>query len=144
MSVKITRAVGAVIYNPKIDSFFVAQRAKNKKAPLKWEFVGGKVEEGESLEQAVAREGLEEIGIPLVMAEVLAEITYDYGPKIGKFQVYFIKCQPFKIKPKPDPKVYKSCKWVKRKDLINLDWLEADKEFAKQLMTEIKYHSLGN
>ncbi len=143
MSDKIIKVVGAVIYDPKNDSFFVAQRAKTKKAPLRWEFVGGKAEDGESLELALAREGREEIGVALKMEEILAEITHDYGPKIGKFQVYFIKCQPFKTKPKPDPEVHKRCKWVKRKDLINLDWLEADGEFAKQLATEIKYQSLG-
>ncbi len=131
---EIIKVVGAVIFDPKTDSYFVGQRGKNKKVPLKWEFIGGKVETGEDLLQATEREFKEEIGIDIKAIKLINKSEYNYGGDLGLVEVNFIECEVFKDEPNFDPEVYEICKWVKRKKLANLDWVEADREFAMTLI----------
>ncbi|QQG43069.1 MAG: NUDIX domain-containing protein [Candidatus Daviesbacteria bacterium] len=137
---KVIRVVGAVIFNPKSDSYFVGQRGKNKKVPLKWEFIGGKVETGEDLLRAIQREFKEEVGINIKALRSINKSQFNYGGEVGLIEVNFIECELFKDEPNFDPEVYEICKWVKRGELANLDWVEADREFALNLAkNEVKY-----
>ena len=60
------------------DKFLICQRPKNKARALLWEFVGGKVEKGESKEQALIRECREELAIDIAVDSVFTEVTHDY------------------------------------------------------------------
>lgn len=131
---EIIKVVGAVIFNKKIESYFLGQRSNAKRHPLKWEFIGGKVKPGESLFQAIEREVREEVGLSIKAQELRGNITYDYGEPVGVVKVNFIKCSRFKGEPTIDPLVYQKCRWVPRADLILLDWIEADKGFAMTLI----------
>ena len=68
--------VAALIW--KKDRFLICQRPKNKARALLWEFVGGKVEKGESKEQALIRECREELAIDIAVDSVFTEVTHDY------------------------------------------------------------------
>ena len=68
--------VAALIW--KGDKFLICQRPKDKARPLLWEFVGGKVEKGESKEQALIRECREELAIDIAVDSVFTEVTHDY------------------------------------------------------------------
>lgn len=68
--------VAALIWDK--DRFLICQRPKNKARELLWEFVGGKVEKGESKEQALIRECREELAIDIVVDSVFTEVTHDY------------------------------------------------------------------
>lgn len=68
--------VAALIW--KGDKFLICQRPKNKARALLWEFVGGKVEKGESKEQALIRECKEELAIDIAIGSVFTEVTHDY------------------------------------------------------------------
>jgi 8-oxo-dGTP diphosphatase len=135
---KITRVVGAVIFNQGRDTILVGQRAETAKYPLKWEFIGGKVIPGESLSSAIERELLEEINLRVAAGKLLGVARYDYGGEIGVIQVNFIECQPKgSVVVKPDPDAYAQIKWVPIARLPQLDWIEANKEFARKLAVDL-------
>lgn len=68
--------VAALIWNK--GRFLICQRPKNKARALLWEFVGGKVEKGESKEEALIRECHEELAIDIAVDDIFTEVTHDY------------------------------------------------------------------
>lgn len=73
---KITEVVASLIW--KGNKFLVCQRPAHKARGLLWEFVGGKVEPGETKEQALIRECREELAITVKVGEVFLEVTHEY------------------------------------------------------------------
>ena len=72
----MTEVVAALIWDK--DRFLICQRPANKAQGLLWEFVGGKVEPGETREQALARECREELDVLLEVGSVVTEVTHEY------------------------------------------------------------------
>lgn len=68
--------VAALIW--EYGKFLICQRPATKTRALLWEFVGGKVEKGESKEQALIRECREELAIDIAVDDVFTEVTHDY------------------------------------------------------------------
>ena len=79
-------AVG-VIYDPQL-GYFICRRATHQHQGGKWEFPGGKVEAGETIQQALKRELQEEIGIDVSAAEPLLVIEHTYSDKAVKLDVW--------------------------------------------------------
>ena len=73
---KITEVVAALIWNG--DKFMICQRPANKARGLLWEFVGGKVEPGETKEQALIRECKEELAVTLSVGDVFMDDIHKY------------------------------------------------------------------
>lgn len=73
----MTEVVAALIWNK--DKFMICQRPANKARGLLWEFVGGKVEPGETKEQALIRECQEELAIELSVGGEFAQVTHEYA-----------------------------------------------------------------
>jgi len=72
----MTEVVAALIWNgPR---FMICQRPPQKARGMLWEFVGGKVEPGESREQALVRECREELDITVTVGEVFMEVIHEY------------------------------------------------------------------
>lgn len=129
---EMIRVVGAVIYNPDTESYFIGQRSKLKRHPLKWEFIGGKVEE-ENLLEATEREFLEETRREIKALKLLETIEYDYGGEVGKVEINFVECEELEGEVDFDKSVYENCIWVPKNKLAELDWLEADRKFVESL-----------
>lgn len=72
----MTEVVAALIWDK--NKFMICQRPANKARGLLWEFVGGKVEPGETKEQALVRECQEELAITLSVDDVFMEVTHEY------------------------------------------------------------------
>ncbi len=72
----ITQVVAALIWQG--DTFLICQRPVGKSQALLWEFVGGKVEPGETKQAALIRECQEELGITLTVGNAFTEVTHDY------------------------------------------------------------------
>ena len=72
----MTEVVAALIWDN--DKFMICQRPVDKARPLLWEFVGGKVEPGETKEQALIRECKEELDITLEVGNVFIEAIHEY------------------------------------------------------------------
>ena len=76
MEKKVTEVVAALIWDG--DRFLICQRPAHKARGLLWEFVGGKVEPGESKEQALSRECREELAVAISVGEAFMEVDHDY------------------------------------------------------------------
>ena len=72
----MTEVVAALIWQG--DKFMICQRPAHKARGLLWEFVGGKVEAGETKDQALIRECREELNITLSVGDVFTEVTHEY------------------------------------------------------------------
>ncbi|AOT09732.1 8-oxo-dGTP diphosphatase MutT [Pseudoalteromonas luteoviolacea] len=89
MSKKIVNvAVGVVL---KEGQYFVCKRSDEQHQGGLWEFPGGKVEQNESVEQALARELAEEIGIEVKSSVHLMTIEHDYGDKAVRLVVHIVE-----------------------------------------------------
>lgn len=72
----MTEVVAALIW--KGDQFMICQRPAHKARGLLWEFVGGKVEPGETREDALVRECREELAVTVSVGDVFMEVTHQY------------------------------------------------------------------
>ena len=72
----IVEVVAALIRDG--DRFMICQRPANKKRALLWEFVGGKVEPGETKEEALIRECTEELAVTVKPLDIFMEVTHEY------------------------------------------------------------------
>lgn len=72
----MVQVVAALIW--RNGRFMICQRPKNKTRALEWEFVGGKVESGETLQQALIRECREEIGVTVIPDKIFMEVDHVY------------------------------------------------------------------
>lgn len=115
--IKVTCAV--IEYDDKV---LVVQRSAKMKLPLKWEFPGGKVEEGESDEACIIREIMEELNIDITISQKLQFSEFDY-PNVSIVLIPFIAKQ---IGGVIKLKEHLNYKYLTKFELINLDWAEAD------------------
>ena len=72
----MTEVVAALIWHG--DRFLICQRPAHKQRGLLWEFVGGKVEPGETRQEALVRECREELDVEVAVGEVFMELTHTY------------------------------------------------------------------
>lgn len=72
----MTEVVAALIWDN--DKFLICQRPVTKTRALEWEFVGGKVEPGETLQEALIRECTEELGITVVPHDIFTDLIHEY------------------------------------------------------------------
>jgi len=98
------------------------QRSEQMKMPLKWEFPGGKVEAGESLEECLKREIQEELGILVAVGEQLLDHTHHYPDFSIRLIPFICKITSGSIELKEHLKYG----WLRAEDLPELDWAEAD------------------
>ncbi|RJX74397.1 8-oxo-dGTP diphosphatase MutT [Vibrio sinensis] len=128
--------VAAVIFNQDKSQIFITKRPDDKHKGGFWEFPGGKVEVDESIEDAMARELYEEIGITVTKQYLFEHLEYDYPDKSLKFD--FIVVDGFE--DLPYGKEGQQGLWVNIEELINYSFPEANvpilnrvvKEFARQ------------
>ena len=116
-----------IYYNDKI---LVTQRSKKMKLPLKWEFPGGKLEEGESEVDCIKREILEEINIEIEIVKRLSDSIYDYGT----FQIKLIPFLANFVSGEIKLSEHKEYKLLNVSELRNLDWAEADIPIVEELI----------
>ncbi|QUC04810.1 (deoxy)nucleoside triphosphate pyrophosphohydrolase [Atopobium sp. oral taxon 416] len=119
----------AIIYNN--DKIFVVQRAEGSMTG-RWEFPGGKVEEGETAEQACRREIKEELGIDLQTMWFMDTVTYDYEDFTLSMDC-FVAPLPKGQTPTLNVHICSDSKWLGRADLMSVDWLPADITLAQNL-----------
>lgn len=122
----MTTVVAAVI--EREDRILIAQRRADGRHPLKWEFPGGKVEPGETPEQAVVRELEEELAI---RARVAGEIMrYDYQYE-GRTPILLIFYRVVDFEGEPRNLQFEEIRWERRDRLRTYDFLEGDARFLE-------------
>ena len=118
---KVLQVVGAAIINDN-GEVLCAQRGYGS-LKGKWEFPGGKIEQGESDAEALAREIKEELGINVSVKEMIDENYHEYETFSVNLKVY--KCSY--VSGEINDGEHQSLKWVDSKKLNELDWADADK-----------------
>jgi len=98
------------------------QRSAAMSLPLKWEFPGGKIREGETPADCLQRELREELGITAAVVEALSPTTHHYAS-------FSVTLHPFRCAEPSGPITlheHAALAWVAPADLLSLDWAEAD------------------
>src|SRR5207237_7137617 len=122
------RVVAALIL--KDGKLLVCQRTRHQTMPLKWEFPGGKIEEGEQPRDALRRELEEELGIIATIGDELARIQHEY-PNGGMVELRFFIVREYQ--GEIENRIFRDVQWSERKDLLSYDFLEADHKLVKDL-----------
>jgi 8-oxo-dGTP diphosphatase len=121
----------AIILNER-KQVFVAQRNSIMHLPLKWEFPGGKVEEGESLQDCLIREMKEQFDMTIEIISQLPPNEHEYTDKT-------IKLIPFLclwIAGVISLKEHAAYRWLEPRNLLDLDWAEADIPIVKNYLAQ--------
>lgn len=102
--------------------FLVAKRLPGGPLSEKWEFVGGKNRWGESIEDTLKREWMEELNLKIEVKEHLLNTTFVYNNTHFTLHCHRVEIVEGEIKPS----VYQDYKWVNKSELASLDFGESD------------------
>jgi len=108
----------------------VCQRTRHQTMPLKWEFPGGKIEEGEQPRDALRRELDEELGIDASIGEEVARIRHEYRSGNAVELRFFAVHQ---YKGEIENRIFREVRWSPRSELPSYDFLEADWTLVQDL-----------
>ena len=124
---KNVEVVAALIFDG--DRFMICKRPASKARGLLWEFVGGKVEDGETKEEALARECREELDIDVSVGNEFCAVTHDY-PDITVHLTVFLASISRGI---PKLKEHVDIRWIRPADADAFDFCPADTEIIKKI-----------
>lgn len=128
MKKKIIAVTCAIIHFD--DKILAVQRSETMKLPFKWEFAGGKIEAGESEIECIKREILEELNIEIEVNERLTPVVHQYSNFTIELIPFIADYHSGELKLKE----HSSFILANKKDLINLDWAEADLPVLKEFL----------
>ena len=127
---KGTEVVAALIWQG--DRFMICQRPAHKARGLLWEFVGGKVEPGESKPEALVRECREELAVTLNVGEVFMDVTHEYPDltvHLTLFHATIADGVPQKLE-------HNDIRWITPREVGNYDFCPADVEILQKIIAE--------
>ncbi len=108
----------------------IGQRRPDQPMALQWEFPGGKIEPGESAEEALTRELAEELGIQASVGAPVTRIRHNYRHG-GAVDLQFFAVHEFA--GEIDNQIYEQVRWVRLEDLTGYEFLAADRGLIKDL-----------
>lgn len=131
---KIIDVVAGIIQNEN-NEILCVKRSGKMSQPNLWEFPGGKIEEGETIFEALRRELWEELEIVgEISEEIFSETLYEYE----KIKVNLICIEVKNISEEPILKEHSEKIWLKRGELDKIQWAPADRTTVKKLQRESK------
>ena len=127
----MTEVVAALIWQG--ERFMICQRPAHKARGMLWEFVGGKVEAGETKEQALIRECREELAVTLSVGDVFMEVIHEYPDltvHLTLFNATIANGTPQKLE-------HNDIKWITPSEIGYYDFCPADEEILARIKKEI-------
>ena len=124
----MTEVVAALIWDG--DRFMICQRPAHKARGLLWEFVGGKVEPGETREQALIRECREELAVTVSVNDIFMEVVHQYPDllvHLTLFNAAIAEGTPQKLE-------HTDIRWITADEIPSYPFCPADGEILKRLM----------
>lgn len=124
----MTEVVAALIWRE--DRFLICQRPAHKARGLLWEFVGGKVEPGETGEEALIRECREELGVVLRVGDIFAQVTHVYPDLTVHLVLYLAEI------PMGEPKKleHNDLRWITPAEIDAYAFCPADREILDLIL----------
>ena len=126
MEQKITEVVAALIV--KDHHFLICQRPAHKARGMLWEFVGGKVEPGETLPQALIRECLEELGIRVTPQEIFMQLVHTYPDITVRLTLFWAQ-----IQATPQRLEHNDLRWIGVDEIDHFSFCPADRDILAKL-----------
>ncbi len=123
----MTEVVAALIW--KNNKFMICQRPAHKARGLLWEFVGGKVEPGETKEQALIRDCREELRVTLSVGDIFMDVVHEYPDltvHLTLFNATISKGEPQKLE-------HNDIKWIAASEIPNFEFCPADQEILRTI-----------
>ena len=124
----MTEVVAALIW--EAGQFMICQRPAHKARGLKWEFVGGKVEPGETKEQALIRECREELAVTVSVGEVFMDVVHEYPDltvHLSLFHASIAEGVPQKLE-------HNDIRWITVDEIPQYEFCPADQVILAKLM----------
>ncbi len=129
LTMKKIEVVAAILHRD--EAYFATQRGYGEFEGM-WEFPGGKIEPGESHEIALKREIQEELGVDIIIENLLCTTEYDYPSFHLTMHCYLCSVALGEI----ELREHKSACWLTAETLDRVEWLPADKEVIDKLITK--------
>ena len=126
----VTQVVAALIWDG--DRFLACQRPAHKARGMLWEFVGGKVEPGESKQQALIRECREELAVTVGVGEVFLEVIHEYPDltvELTLFHAWIEEGIPQKLE-------HNDIRWLLPRQIPEYEFCPADRDILKKILEE--------
>ena len=123
----MVEVVAALIW--KNNKFMICQRPAHKARELLWEFVGGKVELGETKEQALIRECREELAVALSVGDMFMDVIHEYPDitvHLTLFNATIAEGEPQKLE-------HNDIKWIAPSEIPNYEFCPADEEILARI-----------
>ena len=125
----MVEVVAALIWRG--EKFMICQRQAHKARGLLWEFVGGKVESGETKEQALFRECREELAVTLSVGDVFMDVIHEYPDitvHLTSFNATIADGEPQKLE-------HNDIRWITPSEISNYEFCPADKEILNKIIS---------
>lgn len=123
----MTEVVAALIWRG--DRFLACQRPAHKARGLLWEFVGGKVEPGETGEAALIRECREELDVTVSVGEVFMDVTHEYPDLSVHLTVYHAAI----VQGEPKLLEHHDLRWLTKDEIDDYPFCPADVDILERL-----------
>ena len=123
----MTEVVAALIWQG--EKFMICQRPAHKARGLLWEFVGGKVEPGETKEAALIRECREELAVILSVGEVFMDVVHEYPD----LTVHLTLFNAVIVEGEPQMLEHNDIRWITPSEIPNYPFCPADVEILEEI-----------
>lgn len=126
----MTEVVAALIWDN--EKFLICQRPENKARGLLWEFVGGKVEAGETKQEALIRECKEELDVTITVGDVFVDVVHEYPDITVHLTLFHSQIVSGEIRLLE----HNAVAWITPDEIPNYAFCPADKEINDRIAAE--------